>query len=124
MAGTETLDQFTEMLGVDVAQKIITQFGGQRITVPVQTNFLHPLCQAIGVEAFGQFTYYFGGERLHIPTDRIAKIPLRNARICAEHTKGDSINVLVQRHNLSYRRIQQILQLGRKAAPSDQTAAA
>ncbi len=84
---SETL---VEVLGRESAEKIIAEFGGARIWVPVRSSPEAKLAQIIGGDAASTLCARFGGDYLQVP-NTIADENVHR-RIADMHRQGCKIN--------------------------------
>lgn len=95
--------------GSDAALALAKAYGGTSIYVPRTISPQHPLRLLLSEEQAQALSLTFGGDRLDIPkTDAVLR-QLRKRRILASRNQGASIAALATEHNLSRRRILQIL---------------
>lgn len=76
-----TFQTLVEAIGRASAEKLIAEFGGRRIYVPVTALPDSPIAAAIGAGAAARLSRVFGGDRLQLPvmTARYQIVSLRAA---------------------------------------------
>jgi len=64
------LVSIAELVGVDVARKLLEKFSGIAIYIPKKENLkpAHKLVEAVGMEAATKLSLKMAGEHLHVPT--------------------------------------------------------
>jgi len=83
-------EKLVETLGCDPVRKIIAQFGGTRIWIPVRSAPQAGLARIIGSEAAATLCGRFGGDYLQVPnTMADDSLPCRIAEL---HRQGRKIN--------------------------------
>ncbi len=91
MAARKSLLQtLVDLLGYESAEKMITEFGGARIWVPVRSTPDTKLTQLLGESAAQVLCSHFGGDYLQIP-NTITKDDIQR-RIAELHRQGCKIN--------------------------------
>lgn len=103
------LARLKELLGPEAALKLSRTHGGTMLYVPRQIKEQHPLFALLGPEAAKMLAAACGGDRLEIPKPDAVFRQFRKKRIITARKQGQSIAALAERHNLSRRRILQIL---------------
>ncbi len=84
------LDTLIQVVGCDSARKIIAEFGGTRIWVPVRSAPDAKLTRILGEAAASALCAYFGGDYLQIPNTVSRDDVYR--RIAELHRQGCKIN--------------------------------
>jgi hypothetical protein len=84
------LRTLVEVLGCEATEKIIAEFGGARIWVPVRTSPDAKLTQILGDGAASTLCARFGGDYLQVPNTMTA--PNIHGRIAELHRQGCKIN--------------------------------
>ena len=62
-----TFNDLVESIGRLAAEKLVDEFGGTRIYVPVSAQSGDEIACAIGLEAASKLSRTFGGERFYMP---------------------------------------------------------
>jgi DNA-binding NarL/FixJ family response regulator len=60
-------DNLMEVLGRTAAEKLVAEYGGTRIYVPVRAVRASALASVIGLPAAEAFSRYYGGDRCDVP---------------------------------------------------------
>lgn len=97
------------VLGSDALFRLSRTYGGASIYVPQKSKEAHPLQQLLGCEAMDSLIAAYGGERLDVPKLDPLFRQLRKQDIKQAREEGCDIASLASRHNLSRRRVLQIL---------------
>jgi hypothetical protein len=84
------MQTLVEVLGCAGAQKMIAEFGGARIWVPVRSNPQAKLTQVLGESAASALCSRFGGEYLQVPNTVTDEDICR--RVAELHRQGRKIN--------------------------------
>jgi len=84
------LDTLIEVVGYELAEKVIAEFGGARIWVPVRSTPDATLTQTLGSGAASTLCARFGGDYLQIPNTITGDNIYR--RIAELHRQGYKIN--------------------------------
>jgi Helix-turn-helix domain len=84
------LQTLVDMLGSEAAEKLIAEFGGARIWVPVQSTATSKLSKVLGSDAASALCARFGGDYLQVPNARTPGNVHR--RIAELHRQGCKIN--------------------------------
>lgn len=98
------------LIGEQAAAKMIAEFGGARIWVPVRTTPESKLTQVLGGDAASALCARFGGQYLQVPSTRTDD-NIRS-RIAELHRQGCKINDIAQAVGRSRRTI--FRELGRR----------
>lgn len=80
-----TFEKLVDAIGRQGAEKLIAEFGGRRIYVPVLVVPDSPIACAIGTGAAAKLSRAFGGDRIDLPV-----LTLRS-RVAALHAAGKSV---------------------------------
>lgn len=103
-----TYDEMVDVLGDDLAARLIMDRGGMRIWVPRRIPPGHWLARALGAEGAARLAGWCGGGPLHVPCGYAQRRAQRDERI-----RRDAATVrpalLARRHGLTVGRIYQIL---------------
>jgi len=84
------LHTLVEIVGWESAEKMIAEFGGARIWVPVQSTPQTKVTQVLGESAASKLCAHFGGDYLQVPNTIIGDDVYR--RIAELHRQGCKIN--------------------------------
>jgi len=84
------LHTLVEVVGCKSAERMIAEFGGARIWVPVQSTPEAKLTQVLGESAASALCAHFGGDYLQVPNTIIGDDVYR--RIAELHRQGCKIN--------------------------------
>jgi len=103
------LIRLKELLGPDQALQIAGAYGGGSLYVPQSPPPRHRLCELLGEAGAARLAAMHGGERLDIPKLDAVHRQLRKRSILRDRARGRSLADLAAQHNLSRRRILQIL---------------
>jgi hypothetical protein len=84
------LHRLIEVVGYESTEKIIAEFGGARIWVPVRSTPDAKLAQSVGEDAASALCEHFGGDYLQVPNTITGGNICR--RIAELHRQGCKIN--------------------------------
>jgi hypothetical protein len=84
------LHTLVELMGSDSAKKLIAEFGGARIWVPVRSTTAAKLSEVLGDDAAKALCARFGGDYLQVPNTMTGGNVYR--RIAELHRQGCKIN--------------------------------
>lgn len=104
----KTLKMVADVIGEDLTMKIVENYAGHRIYIPVQPTLDWALVGLLGFEAAYALSAKFGGEQIEIPTCHSIKVALRNAQIRKER-ETLSVSQIAFKYGLSRGRIQKIV---------------
>lgn len=104
-----SLRELVDVIGITAAQKLVNEFGGLRLTVPVKMPEQHPLAQLLGLESARKLSHHYAQERLDVPKALSAIQAARNHQMRIDHARGVSTRQLAQREGLTERRVWEIL---------------
>lgn len=104
-------DQIGRSIGDDAAEKLIADFGGRRLYIPIAPAPGDLVSRSIGLIAALQMARLFGGDRLLIPAsvDRAR----RRARILAMRADHNSISRIAHELRCTERHVYKVLALSR-----------
>jgi hypothetical protein len=85
------LHTLVELMGCEAAQKMVSEFGGTRIWVPVRGTPEAKLTQVLGNSAASALCARFGGDYLQVPNS-LASVHSIHRRIAELHRQGCKIN--------------------------------
>lgn len=105
-----SVEEIIEVIGEDQALALMETFARQRITIPVEPPCVHPFLEVLTPEEFIELCFRCGGWQWEIPSGEHLKLRRRNLEIARLHRSGQRIADLVQRFQLSQRRIFQVLE--------------
>ncbi|HKV55130.1 MAG TPA: helix-turn-helix domain-containing protein [Candidatus Binataceae bacterium] len=103
-------DTLVELLGREPAEKLVAEFGGARIWVPVHSAPEAQLAQLLGTEKAAALCDFFGGDYMQVP-NTIARQNVYG-RIVELHREGRKINEIALAVGRSRRTVFRLL--GRK----------
>lgn len=104
-----SLLELKHIVGSTAALRLVFAYGGCRIYMPSNIRPNHPLAAIMGGPAFKALAAAYGGSRINIPKKDAILRQLRFKDIQCDRRNGKSIDYLAQKHNLSRRRVQQLL---------------
>lgn len=104
-----SLRELVDVIGLTAAQKLVSEFGGLRLTVPVKMPEDHPLAQLLGWDAARTLSHHYAHERLDVPKALSAIQAVRNLQMRKDHAAGVSARQLALREGLTERRVWEIL---------------
>jgi Homeodomain-like domain len=108
---TTLYDQVGHLIGNDAADKLIADFGGRRLYIPVAPGPGDQITRSIGLLAALAMARVFGGDRLLIPvTSDHAR---RRVRIVAMRADHVSISRIAQELRCTERYVYKVLALNR-----------
>ena len=108
---TSLYDQIGHSIGDDAADKLIADFGGRRLYIPVAPAPGNLVTRSIGLPAAMAMARVFGGDRLLIPA--ISNQERRRARIVAMRAGGVSISRIAHELRCTERYVYKVLALNR-----------
>ncbi|GEM_PF-1460591 len=101
------LQTLIDLLGRSCVEKLIAQFGGARIWVPVRSTPEGKLAQVLGAEAASVLCSRFGGDYLQVPNTLVDdNVCLRIAEL---HRQGCKINDIARAVGRSRRTVFRLL---------------
>jgi hypothetical protein len=109
-------DQIGRSIGDDAAEKLIADFGGRRLYIPIAPAPGDLVSRSIGLVAALQMARMFGGDRLLIPSS--ADRARRRARILAMRADHVSISRIAHELRCTERHVYKVLALSRDPAAS------
>ncbi len=110
-ARTSLYDQICHSIGDDAADRLIADFGGRRLYIPVAPAPGDLIARSIGLPAAMAMARMFGGDRLLIPvTSTHAR---RRVRIVAMRADHVSISRIAHELRCTERYVYKVLALGR-----------
>ncbi|MBF0187903.1 MAG: helix-turn-helix domain-containing protein [Magnetococcales bacterium] len=107
-----SMKSIAEIIGFQAALKMISAFGGTRVSVPKTNRVIndnHRICKVIGVDLTRLLVAYIGGEVLHIPQSKALDRARRNTEILALYDEGMSAAKLARKFQLTETMIYKIL---------------
>ncbi len=104
-----SLLELKRIAGDAAALSLVFTYGGCRIYMPSNIRPNHPLVAIMGNPASKALAEAYGGSRINIPKKDTIMRQLRIKDIQCDHNNGASIDFLARKHNLSRRRVQQLL---------------
>ncbi len=108
---TTLYDQIVHSIGADAADKLIADFGGRRLYIPIAPAPGDLIARSIGLLAALAMARMFGSDRLLIPvTSDHAR---RRVRIIAMRADNVSISRIAQRLRCTERYVYKVLALNR-----------
>jgi len=115
VARTSLYDQIGHSIGDDAADKLVADFGGRRLYIPVAPGPGDLITRSIGLTAALAMAHVFGGDRLVIPlTSTHARRRMRILTMRADHV---SISRIAQELRCTERYVYKVLALNH--APED-----
>lgn len=93
------------LIGEEHAAKLVEQYGGTRLYIPITLKPGHSLCQLLGEKVAHQLAVELGGLRAEIPRAVISQIMQRNKLILADRANGLSLRDLARKYHLTERHI-------------------
>ncbi|TBW58538.1 hypothetical protein EZI54_03910 [Marinobacter halodurans] len=112
-----SLKDLIDVVGLEPARKLVSVYGGTRLTVPAKMHAAHPLAELLGIEAAQALSRHYALERVDVPTASAATKAARNREMREHHQAGVSVRRLALRYQLTERRVWEILA---EDAPSSQ----
>ena len=123
LARTSLYDQIVNSIGADAADKLVADFGGRRLYIPIAPAPGDLLARSIGLLSAFAMARVFGSDRLLIPvtTDHAR----RRFRILAMRAEGVSISRIARQLRCTERYVYKVLALCRppETAPASPTSA-
>tara|TARA_R110000823_G_scaffold290928_1_gene409204 strand:+ start:8572 stop:8991 length:420 start_codon:yes stop_codon:yes gene_type:complete len=113
----ESLQEMSDVIGLEAVQTFVGVYGGTRLTVPQKMPDDHPLAELLGTEVAGKLSEHYALERVDVPRAHFARMHARNRRLCADHHAGESVRQLALQYRLTERRVWEILAEERNNAP-------
>lgn len=107
-----SLCELVDVIGLQAAQSLVSEYGGVRLTVPTKMPEDHPLAELLGLDTARKLSHHYAQERLDVPNAKAAIMAVRNQNMRQEHADGDSARVLARRYRLTERRVWEILSEG------------
>jgi hypothetical protein len=98
-----------EYVGLGTALELVAWRGGSALLVPVRPGPEHALVRRLGAERAGSLVAAYGGSRIHVPTRRGVLQASRDRAIRAARAAGATVPDLLERYELSERRLYEIL---------------
>jgi len=96
-----------ELVGYEVVQKIMDNFGGTRIYIP-STPRISALIRLIGIEAVLALGKKFRGMSIEVPKGDIAAITMRNRMIAEDRKAGLGTVEIARKYRLTERGVRYI----------------
>jgi Homeodomain-like domain len=110
-AHTTLFDQIGHSIGGDAADKLIADFGGRRLYIPIAPTAGGTITRSIGLLAALAMARAFGGDRLLIPVT--SAHTRRRVRIVAMRAEHVSISRIAQELRCTERYVYKVLALNR-----------
>ncbi|HUW27575.1 MAG TPA: Mor transcription activator family protein [Sulfuriferula sp.] len=98
-----------QLIGEAATAKLVAQYGGTRLYLPVTVKPEHPLCELLGEEIAQKLAGEFSGLSVEIPRAVKLLIGQRNALIFADRALGVSQRKLALKYRMTERNIRNIL---------------
>jgi Mor family transcriptional regulator len=114
--------QIERSIGDDAADKLIEDFGGRRLYIPLMPSPGDRITASIGLCAALAMAREFGGDRLPIPLSRDSA--RRRARIVALRAEGSTISQIAHELHCTERYVYKVLAIGRASAKASASASA
>ncbi len=114
-APSSLFDQIGRSIGDDLADKLIADFGGRRLYVPIAPAPGDRITSSIGLSAAIAMARTFGGDRLMIPHSSYHA--RRRAQIIAMRANNASISRIAHQVRCTERYVYKVLALERSAPP-------
>jgi hypothetical protein len=105
----DLLQELTDAIGPEALEKLLGEYGGVHLRVPINARPGHPIAAVIGDHAFLRLVAVFGGECLSLPKRQAVRLEQRNQGIVAEYMQGERVEFLARKHDLTVRRVFSIL---------------
>lgn len=107
----KVLQELIDLIGQDAAVALAMEYGGRAVYVPVRLGVRGgaALVGIIPDEAIARLCEVYGGEKLHIPKVDALLRAARLEQMREQRASGMSISQLAKEHDLSGRRVRQIL---------------
>ena len=103
------IQELADAIGGPALEKLLGEYGGVHLRVPIRARPGHRLEHVIGDWAFKRLCATFGGECLSMPKRQSVRLEQRNLEIVAERMQGESVETIARRHDLTVRRVFSIL---------------
>lgn len=97
--------EIAEHLGLDVATKLIREYGGTRIWIPKNLTHDHELINLLGLQKAQQLCEFYAGEYLSIDKCDDAIKAIRNQDIARRMEGGETAKQCARRYGLTERQI-------------------
>ncbi len=110
-------DQIGDSIGADAADRLIADFGGRRLYIPIAPARGDLITRSIGLLAALTMARAFGGDRILIPAT--CSHARRRARIVMLRAENVSISHIARELRCTERYVYKVLALCRAAKPSD-----
>jgi hypothetical protein len=102
-----TLEALNGAIGIDLAARLVADFGGSRIYVAHSPRHGDRIANSIGPEAAAKVRRVFAGDRIFVPTD--PEHGLRREKIVALRRKHRSISSIARAVHCSERFVYRVL---------------
>ncbi len=100
--------EIRQFIGDVATAKLVAQYGGTRLYIPITLKREHPLCQLLGEETAQQLAGEFCGMSVEVPRDVMLQLVQRNKLILADSEAGMSQSQLALKYGLTQRTIRKI----------------
>lgn len=97
------------LAGEEGAFRLIETYNGESIYIPIEPKASHPIVRLLGEKKARELSAVYGGGRLHVPKKDAIMRQVRMRSIVEARKSGASITDLAREHNLTARRVLQIL---------------
>ena len=94
-------------MGRATAEKLVANFGGRRLYVPIHPAAGNPIADSIGLDAALAMSHRFGGDFMQFPLD--AEWGKRRPRICALKLAGMSTAEIARQVGCSRQYVSRVL---------------
>ena len=114
---TTLYDLIVRSIGEDAADKLIADFGGRRLYVPIAPGPRDQIARSIGLRGAMAMAHTFGSDRILVPVT--SNHLRRRARIVAMRADHISISHIARELRCTERYVYKVLALKRAPEPSD-----
>jgi hypothetical protein len=109
-----TFDNLVDAVGRTAAEKLVADFGGRRLYVPIHPAAGNPIAASIGLDASIALSRRFGGEFMQFPLD--SEWGKRRPRICALKLAGMSTAEIARQVGCSRQYVLRVLNTSKAAS--------
>lgn len=99
--GQHDIREVAEAIGLATVYQLIRHWPGRRLHVPMAWDPQHPLVLCLGPNAAERLVRLFAGQYFDLPTDANAWHAKRDAAIIEEIERGESLQIVAERHGLT-----------------------
>lgn len=103
------ISKLSGLIGPGLAGRVMNEFGGLRIYIPLVAKNNHRLIEMLGQDNAARLSQEFGGETLAIPKGVAVGRMKRNLKIVKKRVSGSKIRALAFENKLTERQILSIL---------------